>query len=192
MKWLYENWAKSTIFLAIYSLIFLFSYVLQKDFALFLIWLQLPVYFFHQFEEYIVPGGFVDYFNTKVLGSSRGDTPLNKKVSFWINIPIIYIAFPISAILAGSIDISIGIWTAYFSTINAMSHIIMAIKDKYNPGTIVSCLLNIPVGVFTIYYFISHHIITLSAHMSGLVIGLAVQGAVMIYGFAVLKPKITK
>ena len=59
MKWLYGNWYKSTIFLAVYLLIFLVIFLLETNFALFLIWIQFVVYLFHQFEEYIFPGGFV-------------------------------------------------------------------------------------------------------------------------------------
>ncbi len=190
MKWLIENWSKSTIFLALYMFILLFCYVLQEDVPLFLIWLQIPIYFLHQFEEYVLPGGFMLHFNKKVLGSSDGEYPLNKKASFWINIPIIFIAFPLSAILSGFVDYSIGIWIAYFSIINALSHVGMFIKQKYNPGFIVSLFLNIPVGVFTIYYFISNDIISWGSHLIGLLIGILVQVSLMIYGFKFLKPKI--
>ncbi|MCH2214799.1 MAG: HXXEE domain-containing protein [Flavobacteriales bacterium] len=190
MKWLYNNWHKSTIFIAIYVLIFLLLFVLQSEFSLFLIWLQFVVYLFHQFEEYILPGGFVKFFNNKMLGSNNEKYPLDDKASFWINIPIIFIAYPLSAILAGNIDISIGIWTAYFSIINAISHVGMFFKHRYNPGLFVSIFLNIPVGIYTIYYFRSENIISTSEHAIGLVIGLLVQMAVMIFGFMILKPKV--
>lgn len=190
MKWLYDNWYKSTIFLAVYMLVVLIIFVLKTDFALFLIWIQMAVYLLHQFEEYILPGGFVNFFNDKILGSEKTDFPLDKKASFWINVPIIFIAYPLSAILAGYIDISIGIWTAYFSIINAMSHVGIFFKNRYNPGFFVSLFLNIPVGIYTIYYFASQNIISLNEQLVGLTIGLLVQAVVMFYGFKVLKPKI--
>ena len=190
MKWLYDNWCKSTLFIAVYMLVMLFLFVFETDFPLFLIWLQFVVYLFHQFEEYIYPGGFVEFFNKKPLGSKKSNFPLDEKASFWINIPIIFIAYPISAILAGYIDISIGIWTAYFSVINAISHVGMFFKYKYNPGLIVSIFLNIPIGIYTIYYFESQNLISLNAQLIGLVIGLLFQVAVMVYGFKVLKPKV--
>ncbi len=190
MKWLYNNWSASTPFLAIYLLIFLVIFVLEENFALFLIWLQTVVYFFHQFEEYIVPGGFVAFFNTKALGSKKTDFPLDKKSSFWINIPIIYIAFPLSAILAGYFDISLGVWTAYFSIINALSHVGMFFKYRYNPGLVVSVLLNIPIGIYTLHYLSTNNIISLQTNLIGLAIGVFVQIMVMTYGFLVLKPKV--
>ena len=44
MKWLYENWMKATIFLAVYSFILLWLYVKEQNFALFLIWLPFAIY----------------------------------------------------------------------------------------------------------------------------------------------------
>jgi len=191
MKWLMRNWSKSTIFLAIYMTIPLVLFVMKENFVLFLIWIQIPCYFLHQFEEYILPGGFITFFNKKVLRSKQADFPIGEKESFWINIPIIYIAFPLSAILATQFGVAFGIWIAYFSVINAASHVGMVFKHKYNPGFWVSLLINIPVGIFTIWYFASNQIIPVSAHIIGLLIGVAVQGTVMFYGFKVLKPKVT-
>ncbi len=190
MKWLYNNWYKSTIFIAIYLLITLWLFVLKSDYALFLIWLQFVIYLFHQFEEYILPGGFVKFFNNKILDSNKDNYPLDDKASFWINIPIIYIAYPLSAILAGYVDISIGIWTAYFSIINAISHVGMFFKYRYNPGFFVSLFLNIPVGMYTIYYFNTQNIISIQEQLIGLAIGALTQAALMIYGFKVLKPRV--
>ncbi len=167
-----------------------FLFVLNLDYTLFLIWIQFVVYLFHQFEEYILPGGFIKFFNNKILESNKDTYPLDDKASFWINISIIYIAYPLSAILAGYIDISFGIWTAYFSIINAISHVGMFFKHRYNPGFFVSLFLNIPVGVYTIYYFDAQNIISKNEQLIGLVIGVLIQGAVIFYGFKVLKPKV--
>ena len=46
--------------------------------ALTLIWLQCPFYWAHEFEEYVLPGGFLDFFNRNMMGSTRGDKPLTK------------------------------------------------------------------------------------------------------------------
>ncbi len=132
----------------------------------------------------------MSFFNTKMLGSGKENFPLEEKASFWINIPIIFVAFPISAILAGQFDLSFGIWTAYFSIINAASHVGMFFKHRYNPGFWVSLIINIPVGIFTVYYFTLHQIIPVSAHIIGLLIALAVQGTVMNNGLKVLQPRV--
>jgi hypothetical protein len=192
MTWIEEHWPKSTIFLAVYSTIFIFLFVLEIDIALFLIWIQLPVYWLHQFEEYVFPGGFIETFNRKVLGSSEKEWPMSKRASLWINIPIIYIAFPLSAILAGTVDISIGIWTAYFSILNAASHVGMFVIKRYNPGFFVSAFLNIPVGVFTVWYFYSNDVISVFGHLIGVLVAVAVQGGLMVWGLKFMRTKVKK
>lgn len=190
MSWIEEHWPKSTIFLAVYSTILIFLFVLEKDIALFLIWIQLPIYWLHQFEEYVFPGGFIETFNRQVLGSNEKEWPMSKKASFWINIPIIYIAFPLSAILAGTVNISIGIWTAYFSILNAITHVGMFVRIKYNPGFFVSAFLNIPIGVFTVWYFYSNDVISALGHLLSIFVAVAVQGGLMVWGLKFMRTKV--
>ena len=190
MTWLYDNWYRTTPFLAMYTLAFLLLFLWDTNFPLFLIWGQFVIYLLHQFEEYVLPGGFVAFFNKNVIGSKKNNFPLDDKASFWINIPIIFIAYPISAIVSGYIDISLGIWTAYFSVINAISHVGMFFKFRYNPGLIVSVCLNIPFGIYTIYYFQSQALISMQEQITGFSIGVSIQVVVMIYGFLILKPKV--
>lgn len=190
IDWLADHWPKATIFLASYTFAFLFLYLYKKDFLLFLIWLQTPVYWLHQFEEYVFPGKFVDFFNRNVLKSDKDDWPVTKMFALWVNVPIIFIAFPLSATLAGIYGLSWGIWTAYFSVLNALSHVVVLARSGYNPGSVVSLTLNIPVGVYTIYIFFDKGAITPVAHMIGLVIALLVQGAIMVWGLGVLKRRL--
>ncbi len=190
--WLADHWPKATLFLAIYTFVFLYLYLYEDNFLLFLIWLQTPVYWLHQFEEYIYPGGFAQFFNRNLLGSSRDDWPVTKMFSLWINIPIIFIAFPLSAILAGIYGLGLGIWTAYFSIVNALSHIGMFLRFGYNPGFVVSLLLNIPIGIYTVYTFLNLGAITPTAHIAGAVIALLVQGGIMVWGLGVLRKRVQK
>lgn len=192
-KWLEDNWAKATPFLAMYMGILLVLFVLPQDFALFLIWIQMVVYLLHQTEEYLLPGGFMRFFNHKMLGSPDDDWPLTKRVSLLINVPVIFLAYPVTAILATLFGYGIGVWLMYFSIINALSHMVMALRFRaYNPGTVVSACLNIPVGVYSAWYFAANGIVGTSAHVAGLVIALAVQGAVMVWGFRIMKPSVAR
>jgi hypothetical protein len=187
---LVREWPKTTITSAVYMTVLLLLFVLRQDFPLFLIWIHTPIYFLHEFEEYILPGGFLAFFNTKVLGSKDPEIPLDVTRSFWINVPLIFVAYPFSAILATWLGLDWGIWVAYFSVANALSHVVMFFQHRYNPGFFVSLFVNIPVGVFTIWYFVAHQLISVQAHIIGLVIGLGAQATLMIYGFAILKPSI--
>ncbi|KAA3663789.1 MAG: HXXEE domain-containing protein [Chloroflexi bacterium] len=190
ISWLADHWPKATLFLAVYTSILLYLFLYEQNFLLFLIWLQTPIYWIHQFEEYVYPGGFARFFNRRLLGSDQDDWPVTKMFSLWINIPIIFVAFPVSAVLAGIFGLSWGIWTAYFSVLNALSHVGMFPRFGYNPGFFVSILFNIPIGVYTIYLFLINDSITHGAHITGLVVALLVQAALMAWGLGVMRQRV--
>jgi len=192
LTWMADHWPKATAFLAIYSLILLYLFLFEDHFLLFLIWLQTPVYWLHEFEEYIYPGGFAKFFNRDLLGSSKDDWPLTKIASLWINIPIIFIAFPLSAILAGIYGLGLGIWTAYFSIFNALCHVGIFLKFGYNPGFVVSLLLNIPIGIYAIYTLISAGVISTTENIIGALIAFSVQAGLMVWGLGFMRRRIQK
>ena len=193
-QWLYDNWMNATPFLAFYTFILLFLYVKPVNYPLFLIWLQTPIYWTHEFEEYIFPGGFLNFFNRNPLGSKRGDYPLTKTGSFWINIPLVYILMPLSGLLSHFFGIQWGLWTAYFSFLNAFAHVVMffVFGLKYNPGLVVSLLLNIPAGIYTMLYFYRNHLVSTLTTICSIVFGILAQASMMIYGFAYLVPKMKR
>lgn len=191
MKWLYENWMKATPFLALYTFILLWLFVKDTNYALFLVWLQCSVYWAHEFEEYVCPGGFLDFFNRHPLRSTRSDYPLTKQGTFWINIPLMYVLLPLSCILSTCYGVAWGLWTAYYSVLNASAHVVMFFiyGRKYNPGLVVSVLLNIPVGVYTVWYFLSNNLVSAEVNIISIIVGIIAQASMMIYGFAYLVPK---
>jgi len=73
----------------VFLLLFLFRPDIDK--ILFLIWLQVPIYLLHQFEEHAISGGFKDFVNKKVFKILDGDYPLDDVSIFWINIPIVWV-----------------------------------------------------------------------------------------------------
>lgn len=190
MTWLERNWAVTTIFLAVYVTMMMVLF-LSQDLPLFLIWAQLPVYFLHEFEEYVAPGGFLAWFNHHVLGSSQDGWPLTPRGALWINGLVIFIAFPVGGILATQVGIGWGLWMAYFSIANSLTHVVMLVVVRsYNPGLVVSILLNIPVGTFAIAYLAMRGLTSLRTNVAALLVGIGIQAVIMVYGFAVLKPRV--
>ena len=183
MKWLVNNWYKATIFAAIYSLLFIFLFVYKQDFALFLIWLHVPVYLLHETEEFVFPGGFPEMMTEMLVGKGHEISYALKKAGFWINVPFIFFGFPFVAALATLLGLSWGMYVVYFTLIAAIPHLISAVKDKklYNPGMIVSVFLNLPVSIYTIYYFASHDLVPVSAHMIGLGLAIGAMAGPMIF-----------
>ena len=130
--------------------------------ALTAVWLQFVVYLLHEFEEHVWPGGFKDYVDERLAGPMLRkrfpqapipphDFPLDDRAVFWINISFIWIAFPVFATLAGTVDLRFGLFLPWIGIVNASLHILVAIaKRGYNPGLGVSVLLNIPTGIWTL------------------------------------------
>jgi len=149
------NWAKLSIFLAIIVTVLIYIFVKPDNFVLFLIWIQLPIYLLHQFEEHNW-NGFKNYINKAVFKVKEGDFPLNDKIIFWVNIPIVWILIPIFAGLS-SVNIMYGLWIPYFAVFNSLTHVIVSIRNReYNPGLIVSLILGIPVGIYALFIFYSY------------------------------------
>jgi len=128
------------------------------------------------------------------MRSQRGDLPLSVVGSFWINIHLVYILMPVSGILSHFLGIQVGLWTAYFSFLNAFSHVVMFLifGRKYNPGLVVSILLNIPFGLYTVYYFISNNLISFKGNILSIILGIIAQASMMIYGFGFLVPRMKR
>lgn len=182
MKWLVTNWYKATLFAAIYSLLFIFLFVYKEDFALFLIWLHVPVYLLHETEEFVFPGGFPEMMMEGMVGKGHPVSYALMKAGFWVNVPFIFLGFPFVATLATLFGLSWGMYIVYFTLAATIPHILTAIKNRkfYNPGIIASIFLNIPVSVYTIYYFVSNNIVSATAHVIGLIIAISSMAGPMV------------
>ncbi len=101
-----------------------------------------------------------------------------------------YVLLPLSGILSHYFGNEWGLRTAYYSTLNASAHVVMffIFGRKYNPGLVASILLNIPLGVYTIWYFLANNLVGTAANIISIIIGIIAQASMMIYGFAYLVP----
>jgi len=159
-NWVKRNWAKVNVVLSFYILVLLLVFVRQKDFIVFLLLLQTPLYMLHEIEEYVFPGGFEVFFNRKIFRVDSDTEPLNENFIFFVNIIYIWVFVPLFGILS-LYNYNLGIWIPYFSFFAGVSHILLSMRAKkmYNPGLIVSLTLNIPVSAWTVYYLYSKKII---------------------------------
>jgi len=187
-QWLKKDWAKTGLILSIFLLVFLFVFVRQDDFVVFILLLQTPLYMLHQTEEYVFPGGFGKFFNTKIFHLETEDEPLNQNFIFYVNVILIWIFLPAFGLLS-TIDYRFGLWIPYFSFFAGIAHIVLAIKAKklYNPGLVISLLINIPVGLWSILFLINQGVLTSFFLNWYLVIGLGVNAILPIMGIILLK-----
>lgn len=59
---------------------------------------------------------------------------------------------------------------------------------NYNPGMVASILVNIPLGIYTIWYFLSNSLVSTEVNVISIIIGIIAQASMMVYGFAYLVP----
>ena len=155
-KWLKKEWAKVGVILSIFLSVFLFVFVRKFDFVVFILLFQTPLYMLHQTEEYIFPGEFGKFFNTKIFNLETEDKPVDENFIFYVNVILIWIVLPVFGLLS-TIDYQYGLWIPYFSFFAGIAHVALALKAKklYNPGMIVSLFINIPVGLWSILHLIN-------------------------------------
>jgi hypothetical protein len=183
IQWLKRDWAKAGLVVSVFLFVFLFVFVLPEDAALFLILVQTPLYMLHQTEEYVFPGGFAKFFNMDIFKLDTPDKPLDENFIFTINIGLIWVALPLFGLLAVK-NLAWGLWIPYFSFFAGVAHIALAIKacKLYNPGLVVSLLLNIPIGLWSVVTLANQQILPnlfLNVHA---VIGLGVNALLPVMG----------
>ena len=156
-KWLKRDWAKAGFVLSIFLFVYLFVLVSKEDLVLFILLVQAPLYMLHQTEEYVFPGEFGKFFNTKIFKLDSEDEPMNEDFIFFVNIGLIWLVLPLFGLLS-TLDYRYGLWIPYFSFFAGIAHILLAIRAKkfYNPGLFVSVFLNIPIGLWSILYLMNN------------------------------------
>jgi hypothetical protein len=187
-QWLKRDWAKVGFIVAIFLTVFMFVFVRQMNFVIFILFLNTPLYMFHETEEYVFPGGFGKFFNMDIFKLDTEDEPVNENFIFVINILYIWLLLPLFGILSLS-NILFGLWIPYFTLFAGVSHIILAIKAKkiYNPGLVISLVLNIPFGLWSIVYLSNHGLINQPILNIHLLIGLLLNLALPVMGALLLK-----
>jgi hypothetical protein len=181
MGWLYDNWAGMCLYIAVFLFLSLLTFVNRANFLLFLIWLQVPAYMLHQFEEHAWPGGFKDYVNRNIFKKADTDVPLNMKKVFWINIPVVWILMPLCATLS-ALNPLFGVWIPYMSLLNSALHVIACIgKREYNPGLFVSLFILIPLSAYTIWIFNNAGLLTAWVNIAGILIAVLLHVAIIVF-----------
>jgi len=190
-RWLKQDWAKTGLIVSIFLFVFLFVFVKNSDFVLFLILLQTPLYMLHETEEYVFPGGFAKFFNMDIFKLDTADQPLGENFIFYVNVTLIWIILPVFGLLSIQ-DYQFGLWIPYFSFFAGVAHIALALKARrlYNPGLVVSLVLNIPVGLWSIIYLTNNAVLQNAILNPHLLIGLGVNLVLPVMGVILYKQHI--
>jgi hypothetical protein len=124
-----------------------------------LLWLHLPLLMFHEFEEYVLPGGFKEFINTKTFVSPVPpveDVPASEPYVFAVNMGF-WLWIIVGALLAG-----VAPWVGFVPVmlqvlINNFTHTVafQGTHRGYNPGLITTIVILMPYCTLVIGYIIA-------------------------------------
>lgn len=160
----------------------------------FIFWLNLAILMFHEFEEYVFPGGFKTFINTKTvlsLPEPNKMEPVSDMVIIVINLGI-WIIFILAALLA-NIAPWLGLSMVIFNLVNILGHLLIFQKKVkgYNPG-MVTAILMIPFLIFAFKIVIDQNLLTPIEYIVAGIIGVISGISLPIYGSIIRKKEIAK
>jgi hypothetical protein len=143
-----------------------------------LIYLQLPIYMLHQYEEHA--GDRFRLWVNNMIGHGR--EVLTPIATFWINSLLVWGLDLVALYLACFVDLSLGLMAMYLPMLNAFGHIIPAIiKKQYNPGLLTSVTIFLPVGLLSTYLLSRAAGSDLHDHLFALGVAIAVHGTIIVH-----------
>jgi hypothetical protein len=132
------------------------------------LWLPLLAISAHLCEEFLWPGGFIEWYRHYPPGFVAAVS-----ARFIVIINIIFVAFAVTPPLLGPSPQAWGSWVvvACIAAINGLFHVVATVRGrKYSPGVITGALLYVPLAVIGI----------IRLHQQGLVsTGTVAQGVII-------------
>ena len=179
MKWLVAEWQwpMAALFAAALLLLMAPVWGVVAGSTIALVWLQLPIYMVHQFEEH-----YGDRFRLYVNRNVAHCDALTPQGAFWINslgvwgidLAMLYLAVFVSPTLA--------LAAFYLPIVNAIAHIReTAVRRQYNPGLWTSLALFLPVAGYGLYRVTQETGATAGDQALGFGIAVAVHAAIIVY-----------
>jgi hypothetical protein len=142
-----------------------------------LVYLQLPIYMLHQYEEHA--GDRFRLWVNNMLGHGNVLTPI---ATFWINSLLVWLLDIVALYLACFVDLSLGLIAIYLPLVNAFGHIIpLIIKRQYNPGVATSIAIFLPIGVLSAYVVSRAAGAGYQDHLLALGVAIAVHATILIH-----------
>ena len=144
MGWLVGRWQWPAA--ALFAGLFLLAVapaVLAAGPLVLVVYLQLPAYLVHQYEEH-AGDRFRLYVNRVIGGGREALTPV---ATFWINALGVWAVDLVALYLAVFLDPALGLIAAYLPVVNAVGHVgPAAARREYNPGLGTALVLFLPLG----------------------------------------------
>lgn len=150
--WFHREWMRAGLVVAVFLFVYLTVLVAPTNLALYAMLLCAPLYLLHETEEYLFPGGFIEFANQDLYKQDPKNGLVDESLVFWINMGYIWLPLPICGLLA-TLDLRWAAWMPYFLIFQAIVHIGLSVATRrwYNPGLATACLLHTPFALWAIY-----------------------------------------
>jgi hypothetical protein len=136
-------WVAAGLVLPTWSLAAARRSELRED-GLWVAGLALPILVSHQSEEWIWPGGFLPFCNTRLLGSDRPDWPLTESDGFHVNVTAGWLSAVAGLALWRRTPV-VAAGVLWMEAGNVLMHTAMAMRERrYNPGVVTATVLMVP------------------------------------------------
>ncbi len=177
-RWLVRDWQwpAAALFTAIVLFALLPVFASLSGIALALVFVQLPIYMLHQWEEH-AGDRFRQFINRTIGGGREALTPA---ATFWINSLGVWAVDLAALYLAWAVVPAAGLMAGYLALVNAVLHIGPAVaRREYNPGLGTAVLLFLPVGGWGVVRVGSGA--GMLAHAIGLAVAVGVHVVIVAY-----------
>jgi hypothetical protein len=142
------------------------------------VFLQLPIYMLHQYEEH--DNDRFRLFVNRMIGN--GGEVLSHRAVFIINVPGVWGVIAASFLLTSFVSPGYGLIAVYLTLVNAIVHIVGAVTTRsYNPGLVTAVLLFLPAGGFGIYEMQRASEVGWECHLLGLLLAIGIHVAIVGY-----------
>lgn len=146
--WFLRNWSRAGLPTAVILLLLSPFLIESLHFEGFLVFLLLPVYMLHQYEEHAHGRFKADV--ERMLPPKLG--PVSNTVIFYVNIGLVWGLFLGVLYLVHYVNLALGLIAAYATLLNGLLHIVMALRNRrYNGGLWTAIVLFVPVGGYAAY-----------------------------------------
>lgn len=179
---MYKNWPFVGLFFSImFWTLYILNYKMFLNDSYWTFRLIFPVLAIHQFEEFLLPGGFSKWANKVILKSKFKNYPINKKNTFFLNV---FLAWPITIYFSiypyENIWVTLGLALSVILT-NSVGHIFIAIKKRrYSPGLLSSIFFLLPLGIASIYFSIKNNLLYPSGWLIAIAIAILINIFIML------------
>lgn len=175
---LFQNWVYGGFLAGLLLVLLMPALCVGWSLALVAVFLQLPVYMLHQYEEHD-DDRFRRFFNRTIGG---GREVLSPAAVFVINVPGVWGVIGVSFLLAKMASLGFGLMAVYLTLVNAVVHVIATIGSRaYNPGLVTAILLFLPASVFGLWAVDHAGGVGWGSHVLGLGVGIGIHAVIMVY-----------